>query len=146
MNIKRVFIFLGILICVLAAPVVASDAGDAGGGGHSIVLTLFWIAVLLLAAKLSSLIEKIGQPSVLGELVMGMILGNLALFGITFFEPMKTDQFLPFLAELGVIILLFQVGLESNIAMAFPRFNQQCLFVFRSCLNRNLCWNYSQSV
>jgi len=80
------------------------------------VLTLFWIAVLLLAAKASSLIEKIGQPSVLGELIVGVVLGNLGLLGITFFEPIKTDQFLPFLAELGVIILLFQVGLESNIA------------------------------
>lgn len=116
MGIKRVFVFLGILVCVLAIPVVASESGGAGNGGHSIVLTLFWIAVLLLAAKISSLIEKIGQPSVLGELIIGVILGNMALIGIHFFEPIKTDSFIPFLAELGVIILLFQVGLESNIA------------------------------
>ncbi|PIR96309.1 MAG: cation:proton antiporter [Candidatus Doudnabacteria bacterium CG10_big_fil_rev_8_21_14_0_10_42_18] len=78
-------------------------------------MTLLWIAVILVAAKLSSLIERYGQPSVLGELIVGVILGNLALVGIHIFEPIKSDVFIPFLAELGVIVLLFQVGLESNI-------------------------------
>ena len=109
------FIFLVVALGATALPIFASDSAGAEGG-HGVVLTLFWIAVILLVAKLSSLVEKIGQPSVLGELLAGVLLGNLALLGITFFEPMKHDPFLPFLAELGVIILLFQVGLESNIA------------------------------
>ncbi|HZX50095.1 MAG TPA: cation:proton antiporter [Candidatus Paceibacterota bacterium] len=80
------------------------------------VTTFLWIAVILLAAKLASLVEKFGQPSVLGELVMGVILGNLVLLGINVFEPIKHDSIIAFLAELGVVILLFQIGLESNIA------------------------------
>jgi Kef-type K+ transport system membrane component KefB len=88
------------------------------GAAHETIhvgVTLFSIAILLLAAKLSSLIERIGQPAVLGEMLVGVLLGNLALVGITFFEPIKEDTIIRFLAEFGVIILLFQVGLESNV-------------------------------
>ena len=83
---------------------------------HAPAITLLWIAVLLLAARFSSLIERLGQPAVLGELLIGVVLGNLALVGLTLFEPITTDPILLFLAELGVIILLFQIGLESNLA------------------------------
>src|SRR3989344_6385511 len=82
---------------------------------HSYASTLFWMAILLLFAKLASLVEKIGQPSVLGELVIGVVLGNLALLGFTAFEAAEADPLIRFLSELGVIILLFQIGLESNI-------------------------------
>ncbi|MDM8560193.1 cation:proton antiporter [Candidatus Parabeggiatoa sp. HSG14] len=87
----------------------------ASGGNDSIAMGFLWIAVFLLLAKASSLIEKWGQPAVLGELVMGVILGNLVLFGIGWFESVKHDPILFFLAELGVVVLLFQIGLESNI-------------------------------
>lgn len=104
----RFFAFL------LALGVLLPHTALAAGGGDSAV-TLLWIAVLLLVAKASSLVEKIGQPAVLGELLAGVVLGNLVMGGITFFEPAKTDPILSFLAEMGVIILLFQIGLESNI-------------------------------
>ncbi|PIT93422.1 MAG: cation:proton antiporter [Candidatus Harrisonbacteria bacterium CG10_big_fil_rev_8_21_14_0_10_38_8] len=78
-------------------------------------MTFFWIALLLIIAKLAGLVEKFGQPAVLGELVAGVILGNLALVGFDFFESVKSDSIITFLAELGVVILLFQIGLESNI-------------------------------
>lgn len=84
-------------------------------GSHHAATTFLWIAILLLVAKLSSLIERVGQPAVLGELVAGVILGNLALIGLAMFEPIKHDATIKFLAELGVVILLFQIGLESNI-------------------------------
>jgi len=96
---------------ILASPVQASD-----GGTHNFGMIFLWIAIFLLAAKFSSLIERLGQPSVLGELVMGVILGNLTLVGFHFFEPAKSDPILIFLAELGVVILLFQVGLECNVS------------------------------
>lgn len=85
------------------------------GGDSSHTLAFLFIALILLAAKASSLIERCGQPAVLGELLVGVILGNLALFGITVFEPIKDDAIIAFLAQLGVVILLFQIGLESNI-------------------------------
>ncbi len=82
---------------------------------HNIAGTFLWMAVLLLAARFASLVERIKQVSVLGELVIGVILGNLVLLGIPLFEPVKHDEIIAFLAELGVVILLFQIGLESNM-------------------------------
>jgi Kef-type K+ transport system membrane component KefB len=79
-------------------------------------ITILWIALILISAKVSGFVEKIRQPAVLGELLAGVILGNLYLFGFKLFEPIKSDAIISFLAELGVIILLFQIGLESNIA------------------------------
>lgn len=94
----------------------ASGGETSESAVHKVGLTLLAVAIILIAAKISSLIERIGQPSVLGELVIGVVLGNLVLLGLHWFEFIKQDEFIKFLAELGVIILLFQVGLESNIA------------------------------
>ncbi len=82
---------------------------------HDFSITFLWIAIILVAAKISSLLERIGQPSVLGELLIGMALGNLVLVGIDILEPIKTDRIIEFLAEFGVVVLLFQIGLESNV-------------------------------
>ncbi|MFH1789616.1 MAG: cation:proton antiporter [bacterium] len=118
-NNKRVLFFLLLLGAVIAPTVLAgesnSEVAQSAGHGSETAVTFLWIAVILIAAKISSLIEKIGQPSVLGELVIGVILGNLALLGIGLFDPIKTNHIIEFLAELGVVILLFQIGLESNI-------------------------------
>lgn len=81
----------------------------------SVGTTLLAIAVVLIVAKLATFIERWGQPPVLGELIAGVILGNLYLLGVNVFEPIKENTIIQFLAELGVVILLFQVGLESNI-------------------------------
>jgi len=87
----------------------------AGGGGDTAANAFLWIALLLLLAKIASLIEEAGQPAVLGELIIGVVLGNLFLLGIGVFEPVKHDEIIKFLAELGVVILLFQIGLESKL-------------------------------
>ena len=124
-HVMRIFTELSPLtfIATLAAGAVfllptlfSSAAGAPAEGGHGAhAVTLLWIAVILIAAKVAGLVERFGQPAVLGELLMGVALGNLALLGITVFEPIKTDAIISFLAELGVVILLFQIGLESNI-------------------------------
>lgn len=105
---------LALFSLLFAGQAFASSGAEAGGHGYT--EALLWIGVIILIAKFFSLVEWMGQPSVLGELLAGVVIGNLTLLGIYFFEPIKTNSFLPFLAELGVIILLFQVGLESNIS------------------------------
>lgn len=112
MKTKNLFYFFCFFALITAGSVFASTNSESG---HGIIMTLLWISVIIIAAKVSGLIEKIGQPPVLGELLMGVVLGNLSLIGINFFSPIKTDIYLSFLSEIGVIILLFQVGLESNI-------------------------------
>ncbi|NJM52934.1 MAG: cation:proton antiporter [Blastocatellia bacterium] len=50
----------------------------------------------------------------MGELIAGIILGNLVLFGFDYAEPLKTDVVISTLAQLGIIVLLFEVGLETD--------------------------------
>src|SRR3989344_3032232 len=107
---------LAIFLVILAVLVWYAAGGERTTDSHAASTTFLWIAVLLLVAKISSLVERFGQPSVLGELAAGVVLGNLAFVGITMFEAVTHDEIVKFLAELGVVILLFQIGLESNIA------------------------------
>lgn len=78
-----------------------------------IALTVLALAVILVAAKLGGhLSTLVRQPPVLGELLAGVILGNL---GLPFLNELKTDQAIDTLSRLGVVLLLFQVGLESTV-------------------------------
>jgi Kef-type K+ transport system membrane component KefB len=70
------------------------------------------LAVLLLFAKLGGeLFERVlKQPAVLGELLFGALLGP----GAVGFIPVE-NQALVQIAELGAVLLLFEVGLESDL-------------------------------
>ena len=77
---------------------------------------LIGVAVMLVVAKLAGeVFERLGQPGVLGELVAGVLLGNLVILGFRGAESLKPNETIAALAELGVIILLFEVGLESDL-------------------------------
>jgi len=74
------------------------------------------LAVILIAAKLAGhLAVRIGQPSVLGELIAGVVLGSADLFGLPWFHAFETDASIDILARIGVLILLFEAGLESTV-------------------------------
>jgi Kef-type K+ transport system membrane component KefB len=78
---------------------------------------LLALVILLPVAKVAGwLVEKLGQPAVLGELLAGMLLGNLSLVGLHALDYLKTDLGLEILSGLGVILLLFEVGLDSSLA------------------------------
>lgn len=108
---------LGVLVAVHAYGVPeAGTPGSGHGHGGPVVPVLLGLVIVLGAAKLGGeLFERLGQPAVLGELVFGMVLGNLSLAGFSGFRFLATDPGLEILAQLGVILLLFQVGLESNV-------------------------------
>ena len=74
------------------------------------------LAVILAAAKLGGdVAERIGQPAVLGELVVGVLVGNLPLLGVDWFQFIAANATIGVLAQLGAVILLFEVGLESTV-------------------------------
>jgi len=76
---------------------------------------LIGLAVVLVGSKLlGALVERAGQPSVLGELLFGIVLGNLALVGGPSMAPLESSETFAILAELGAILLLLEVGLEST--------------------------------
>ena len=108
---KKTYLLISLAILFAASPVMAAGTTD----GPNIALTFLWIALILFIAKISSFVDRFGQPPVLGELIVGIMLGNLALIGFSGLEAMKSSEILTFLAEIGVVILLFQIGLESNI-------------------------------
>ncbi len=71
------------------------------------------ICIIVGSAKLAGEIAtRLGQPSVLGELVAGLVLGSLPFESVA---SIRTDPSIDMLAELGVIVLMFEVGLESTV-------------------------------
>lgn len=98
-------------------PTATAKAAVESGGEHSFdPAVLIGVAVMLVLAKIGGeLFERRKQSAVLGELVAGIVLGNLVIFGFNGAESLKTNATIAALAELGVIILLFEVGLESDI-------------------------------
>lgn len=76
---------------------------------------LLTLAFVLVAAKLAGeLFERLGQPAVLGELLVGILLGNLTLLGGPDLASLAGNETVVVLAELGAVLLLFHVGLEST--------------------------------
>lgn len=108
---------VALLICQTMAVALESSAPATGDPGHGLQPSiLLGLTCMLVVAKLGGeFFERIGQPAVLGELVGGIIIGNLVLFGFLGAEPLKTNAVIGALAEIGVIILLFEVGLESDL-------------------------------
>jgi len=123
-----------------SAPASGGEAVEHGeehpatGHHNPLAPVLALLMVVMIAAKLGGdFMERIGQPSVLGELVFGVILGNLTLIGIDGWADLmqlqihfpalngegaatiNAERIIELLGELGVILLLFEVGLESNV-------------------------------
>ncbi|MCK5085199.1 cation:proton antiporter [Candidatus Parcubacteria bacterium] len=117
------FLSYGLVVLLIISPFISyasSDVEHAASSGHSdpIAPVLFGLIIILLAAKIGGeLFEKMNQPAVLGELIFGIIIGNLALLsgGAFSFNHFVEAEAIDIMARLGVMILLFQVGLESNI-------------------------------
>jgi Kef-type K+ transport system membrane component KefB len=75
------------------------------------------LAVLLLAGKLGGeLATRAKQPAVLGELIAGIVLGNVSIAGFAPFQPIAANETIEALAGIGALILLFEVGVESTVA------------------------------
>lgn len=92
--------------------------------GHSdpISIVLIELVVVLLAAKIGGhCAEWLGQPAVLGELLIGVAIGSATLFWqdsalSRIIEIVRHEgSYLDMVARLGVILLLFEVGLETSV-------------------------------
>lgn len=69
-----------------------------------------YLAVVLLSARLmSEMAGRLGVPSVIGELAAGLLLGP-SLLGL-----ISPDQTMKLLAEIGIILLLFEVGMDTDV-------------------------------
>jgi Kef-type K+ transport system membrane component KefB len=110
-----VTLFTAALLAVASRPALAAVTGPAGdgrsvpaaGGSGEMLNILVGLFVLLMGAKIGEeILRRLGQPGVVGELLGGFVVGP---FGLGLVTP--GDPALVF-AELGVVLLLFSVGLE----------------------------------
>lgn len=75
---------------------------------------LFALLIMLAAAKLmAEVFERLGQPAVVGEILAGVLIGPSVLGWVS------PSDLISILAEIGVIFLLFTVGLETKPQMIF---------------------------
>ena len=69
------------------------------------------LVLILVAAKVSGeLARRLHQPAVLGELLAGVVLGGSVLGLVN-----PANNVLHFIAEIGVILLLFHIGVETDL-------------------------------
>jgi Na+:H+ antiporter len=88
----------------------------AAGGAVPVVRFFFVVGLMLVAGKLAAEVaERLRQPAVLGELVAGMILGRSALGLIPTAHDDPLTAVMALLAEIGVAVLLFEIGLDTDL-------------------------------
>lgn len=86
-------------------------------------MLVFEIAIILLASKIfGDLSVRLGQPAVLGKLLIGIVLGPSVLGIIANTEILKE------ISDIGVILLMFIAGLETDLD-EFKRSGKSSLFV-----------------
>lgn len=107
----------------LAAPppaTVAAGAAAAKGSPHALFHVLLALLVIVVVARaFGMLFQRIGQPPVVGEVVAGIALGpsllGAVLPGVSqYILPASVAPHLGVLAQLGVVLFMFLVGLELN--------------------------------
>ncbi len=109
-SLKRYFLMWLVLLAIHPATAAASE-----GHGPSPAIWLSLAGILLIAKLGAEGAIRLKQPPVLGELLAGIVLGNLSLVGVDVFAHIAEDSTIEFLAEFGVVLLLFEVGLESTL-------------------------------
>lgn len=120
------WLIAGIILFVLALPVFAqSDSADPTA---QITQFIFQLAVIIFVARLGGMAaEAISQPSVLGELLAGIIIGPFALGAIPLpgfpsgLFPINGGESISMMlqafANVAAIILLFSSGLQTDLDM-----------------------------
>ena len=110
------------------ATAAAAQAGGAAMPKTDILyhVLLALIAIILLGRWLGKLFVYFGQPRVIGEMVAGIMLGP-SLLGLVwpqamnFILPRDVGPFLGIIAQIGVILYMFLVGLELNAGLLRSR-------------------------
>jgi Na+:H+ antiporter len=79
--------------------------------------SLLLILMITLADICGYIFERLGMAEILGEIYAGILLGNLALIGVEFdlSDLLRSSEFMVYSSELALVLLLFIVGLESDM-------------------------------
>lgn len=125
-------VIVGLILVVLRYGHAIDDAATASEGtsrlaGEHKLSTLYHVllalvSILLLGRWMGKIFLKIGQPRVIGEIIAGIMLGPSLLGQIWpaaqhFVLPADVAPYLKIIAEIGVILYMFLVGLELNAGL-----------------------------
>lgn len=114
----KYWVFVLILFAFSPTVLQASGSADADHGvdHHHIALMMLMVTGMFFVGCCGSLVEKLRQPAVLGQLLAGVACAAAATaFGWAFFQQTMEDVVILFVANLGVMLVLFQAGLEENV-------------------------------
>jgi len=119
------------ILSLFAATTVFASSGEGGESAnitHHMMMLMFQLGIIIFVAKFGGLLfQHLKMPSVLGELCSGMLIGPYLLGCISF--PGFAEGLFPLtgtfpislelygVCSLAAIILLFQVGLESDLKL-----------------------------
>jgi Kef-type K+ transport system membrane component KefB/nucleotide-binding universal stress UspA family protein len=120
-----------LLLCAAAAfalttgEAIAADGGARAGGGSPEVVFLAQLVVLMLVGRLlGEVMIRIGQPSVMGQLLAGVLLGPSVLGLIwpqlqhVLFPAVKEQKaMLDAVSQFGILLLLLLTGMETDLAL-----------------------------
>ncbi len=128
---------LGLALCLVASPAFAASQGHAGvgAGGHSsggnglggtgeVILIAEVLLLLLVGRGLGEVMQRYGQPAVIGQLLAGLILGP-SLFGwmwphvqgLIFPQSPEQKNLITGLSDIGVSMLLLLTGMETDLKL-----------------------------
>ena len=106
------------LLWLVVAAMLLPALAHANGASETFTRTsLLLILMITLADICGFMFERLGMAEILGEIYAGILLGNLALVGIDFnlSALLRSSEFMEYSSELALVLLLFLVGLESDM-------------------------------
>ena len=114
----------GLAALVLSSLPAAAAEGGAGHGPSEAVFIAQIVALILVGRLLGELMERIGQPAVMGQLLGGLLLGPSVLGAIwpgaeqlLFPKDGAQKSMIDAIAQLGVLLLLLLTGMETDLAL-----------------------------
>ena len=112
-------------IGLILFPLLAAHAAEGHARGPSEIVFLSQIIALLVCGRLAGeIMQRIGQPAVMGQLIAGILLGPSVLgalwpAGQQALFPGSADQkaMIDAVAQLGVLLLLLLTGMETDLSV-----------------------------
>lgn len=119
---KRLFITaitVSWLFLIAYSSVFAETTGEGESEVNSFIPLMFALGIILLASRLGGAIaRRLNQPRVLGQLIVGVLLGPTVLdilhWGVL--QGVDLQHTIKEFAELGVLLLMFNIGLEVHLS------------------------------
>ena len=126
-NILALVLGTGVCFCAsvaLAAAQNHSGGGNGLGGSDEVILAVQVLLLLLVGRGLGEIMQRFGQPAVIGNLLAGLILGP-SLFGwvwpsahhLIFPGDPKIKNLLAGISDMGVMMLLLLTGMETDLKL-----------------------------